>query len=137
MKFCFASKFLQFNCPHDSTQSILMCNRMQKIWEKLHKLRKSCNHKGNIYRIYSEKLHQNYIQQLSTLRLKTQDLIIPTAFSPLGGPQRPHKNKKRLRTLGNQGSRVKENENFKLRPSIASSCQQFKFIIILLKIAKK
>ena len=42
--------------------------------EKLLKLRKSSNHKWNINRIYNEKLNYNCIQQLPTLRIKTQDL---------------------------------------------------------------
>ena len=44
---------------------------LQKILEKLCKLRKSCNHKRNINRIYNESLHYYCLQQLSTLRLKT------------------------------------------------------------------
>ena len=39
--------------------------------DKLLKLRKSCNHKRKINRIYNEKLNYNYFQQLPNLRLKT------------------------------------------------------------------
>ena len=46
-------------------------NRVQKLWEKFRKLRKSCMHKRNINRAYNEKLHYNCLQQLLTLRLKT------------------------------------------------------------------
>ena len=49
-------------------------NHLQKILEKLPKLRKSCNHKRNIKRLYNEKLHHNYLQQLPTLRLKTSEI---------------------------------------------------------------
>ena len=35
---------------------------------------KSCNHKQNINRIYIENLHNNCLQQLPTLRLKTLSL---------------------------------------------------------------
>ena len=45
-------------------------NHLQKILEKLRKLRKSRNHKRNINRIYNEKLYYNFLQQLPTLRLK-------------------------------------------------------------------
>ena len=45
-------------------------NRVLKILEKLHKLRRSRNHKWNINRIYYEKLRYNGLQQLPTLRLK-------------------------------------------------------------------
>ena len=45
-----------------------------KILEKLRKLRKTCNHKPNINRIYNEKLHYNRLQELPTLRLNTYDL---------------------------------------------------------------
>ena len=38
------------------------------------KLRKSCNRKQNINRIYYEKLHYNCLQKLQTLKLKTLDL---------------------------------------------------------------
>ena len=44
-----------------------------KILEKVHKLRKSCNHKRNINRVYNEKLHCTCLQQLAILRLKTLD----------------------------------------------------------------
>ena len=47
------------------------CNHFQKILEKLRKLRKSCNHKRNINRIYNEKVYYNFLQQLLTLRLRT------------------------------------------------------------------
>ena len=47
-----------------------MNNRVQKILEKLCKLRKSCNHEWNINGIYNKKLPYNYLKQLSTLRLK-------------------------------------------------------------------
>ena len=43
-------------------------NHLQKILEKLRKLRESCNHKQNS-RMYNEKLHYNWLQQLSILRL--------------------------------------------------------------------
>ena len=46
-------------------------NNLQKIFKNLCKLRKSCNNKRSINRIYSEKLHYNCLQQLPTLRLKT------------------------------------------------------------------
>ena len=46
-------------------------NRVQKILEKLRKLRKSYNHKRNINGIYNEKLHYNCLHQLPTVRLKT------------------------------------------------------------------
>ena len=69
-------------------------NRVQKIWEKLNKLRKSCNGKRNINGTYSEKLHYNYLQQLSTLR---------------------------LRVLGSWWIRMKGNEKLKLQPNIQSS----------------
>ena len=59
-KFCFN----KFKCSFDY-------NRVQKILEKLHKLRKSCNQKRNINGMYSEKLHFDCLQQLPTLRLKT------------------------------------------------------------------
>ena len=49
--------------------AIAIYNHLQKILEKLRKLRKSCNHKRNINRIYNEKLHINCLQQLPTLRL--------------------------------------------------------------------
>ena len=41
------------------TQLNALCsyNHLQKMLEKLHKLRKSCNHKQDINRIYSDKLH--------------------------------------------------------------------------------
>ena len=48
--------------------------RVQKILEKLHELRKNCNHKQNINGINNEKLHYNCLQRLPTLRLKTEDL---------------------------------------------------------------
>ena len=44
-------------------------NHLQKILEELSELRKSCNHKRNIDRIYYEKLHYNYLQQFLTVRL--------------------------------------------------------------------
>ena len=44
---------------------------LQKILEKLRKLRKSCNHKQNINKIYNEKLHCNCLQQLPTLSLES------------------------------------------------------------------
>ena len=49
----------------------LSCNHLQKILEKLRKLRKSCSHMQNIIIMYNEKLHYNCLQQLPTLRLKT------------------------------------------------------------------
>ena len=48
-----------------------MYNRVQKVWGKLHKLRKSCNHKRNIKGIYNKQLDNNCLQQLPTLTLKT------------------------------------------------------------------
>ena len=46
--------------------SELVYNHLQKILEKLGKLRESRNHKRNII-IYNEKLHYNCDQQLPTL----------------------------------------------------------------------
>ena len=46
-------------------------NHLQKTLEKLRKFRKSCNHKQNINGIYNEKLQNDCLQQLPTLRLKT------------------------------------------------------------------
>ena len=46
-------------------------HHFQKILEKLCKLKKSCNYKQNINRIYNEKLHHNCLQKFHTLRLKT------------------------------------------------------------------
>ena len=46
-------------------------NHLQKVLEKLWKLRKSCNHKWNINGIYKKKLLDNCLQQLPTLILKT------------------------------------------------------------------
>ena len=71
-------------------------NRVQKLWEKFRKLRKSCMHKRNINRTYNEKLHYNCLQKLLTLRLKTW-------------------------ILGNYGIQVKGNEMLKLQPSIQPS----------------
>ena len=45
-------------------------NCVEKMLEKLRKLRKSCNHKWNINRIYNEKLRYYCAQQLPTVRLK-------------------------------------------------------------------
>ena len=83
-------------------------NCVQKIWEKLRKLRKSCNHKRNINRIYSERLHYNCLEQLPTLR---------------------------LRMLRNKGIWVKGNEkvNCSLVPSLLTRNYTY---LILLKIAK-
>ena len=53
---------------------ISIFNHLQKTVEKLCKFRKRCNHKQNINGIYNEKLHDNCLQQLPTLRLKTEDL---------------------------------------------------------------
>ena len=47
---------------------------LQKLLEIFRKLRKSCNHKRNINRIYNEKLHYNSLQQLLTFTLETKDL---------------------------------------------------------------
>ena len=44
---------------------------LQKILEKLRKLRKVCNYKRNFNEIYHEKLHYNCVQQLPSLRLET------------------------------------------------------------------
>ena len=38
--------------------------------EKIGKLRKSCNHKRNVNGIYNEKLHNNWLLQLPSLRLR-------------------------------------------------------------------
>ena len=46
-------------------------NRVQKMLEKMRKLRKSCNHKWNINGIYNRKLCYISLQQLLTLVLKT------------------------------------------------------------------
>ena len=37
-------------------------NHLQRMLEKLRKLRKSCNHKQNINGIYNEKLHYHCLQ---------------------------------------------------------------------------
>ena len=42
----------------------LVYNYFQNVLEKLRKLRKSCNYKGNINRIYIDRLHYNCFQQL-------------------------------------------------------------------------
>ena len=47
---------------------------VQKILEKLGAIRKSCNHKSNMKRIYNKKLPYNCLRQSPTLRLKTYDL---------------------------------------------------------------
>ena len=47
---------------------------VQKILEKLGAVRKSCNHKSNMKRIYNKKLPYNCLRQSPTLRLKTYDL---------------------------------------------------------------
>ena len=52
-------------------RKITIYNHLQKMLEKLHKFRKSCNLKQNINRIYNETLHYNCLQQLPNLRLKT------------------------------------------------------------------
>ena len=97
-------------------------NHLQKILEKLCKLKKSCNHKRNINRINNEKLHYNCLQQLPTLRLngplghwvfsplggllcshmkkkppkkQASHWVLPTVFSPMGGPEYPHKKNKK------------------------------------------
>ena len=101
---------------------------MQKILEKLLKLRKNCNHKRNINRIYNKKLHYNYPQQLPTLKLKTY----PTAFSPPGGAKCPHKKKKKTYVTPMKG-----NEKLNIEPRTESSHEKFNFVVILLKIAKK
>ena len=41
-------------------------NHLEKILEKLRKLKESCNHKRNINRMYNEKLHYNWFQQLTS-----------------------------------------------------------------------
>ena len=46
-------------------------NHFQKVLENLRKLRKSCNRKRNINRMYNDKLLYNCLQQLRSLRLKT------------------------------------------------------------------
>ena len=53
----------------------LSFSHLQKILEKLRKLRKSCNHKRNINRMYYDKLHHKYLQQLPNLRLNTRALF--------------------------------------------------------------
>ena len=51
-------------------QQVHFYNPVQKILEKLRKLRKSCKNKRNINRTYNEKPLYNCLQQLPTLRLK-------------------------------------------------------------------
>ena len=53
----------------------LTFNHLQKILEKLRKLRKSCTYKRNINRMYYDKLYHKYLQQLPTLRLNTRALF--------------------------------------------------------------
>ena len=96
-------------------------SHLQKILEKLCELRKSCNHKRNINRIYNEKLHCNCLQQLPTLRLKTCGNSMPTKYLY---PRHfrhwvdtmPTQEKKRLKRI-----RVKGNEKLKLEPCTQSS----------------
>ena len=84
-------------------------NLVQKLLEKLRKLRKSCGHKRNINGKHNEKLRYICFQQLLTLTLKTYD----------------------LRKLGNSSER-------KLKAQTTQSfCEKFNFIVILFKIAKK
>ena len=45
-------------------------SHLQKILEKLRKLRKSCDHKRNINIIYNEKRHYKCLQQLPNSRLR-------------------------------------------------------------------
>ena len=59
-----ASLNLLFHLEH-----ILYYNCVQKLLEKSCKLRKSCNYKQHINKIYNEKLHYNCLQQLLTIRL--------------------------------------------------------------------
>ena len=51
-----------------SMQSTIIC---KKHWKNCASSGKSCNHKQNIKGLYNEKLHNNSLQQLPTLRLKT------------------------------------------------------------------
>ena len=60
---------LQLNLKMIS-QTTLIYSHLQKILEKIPKLRKSCNHKRNINRIYNEKMHYYCLQQMPNLRLK-------------------------------------------------------------------
>ena len=61
--------FKKFKLP--SKPHAFSYNPVEKILEKLHKLRKSGNHKRNIKGTYNEKLHYNCLQQLAILRIKT------------------------------------------------------------------
>ena len=70
-------------------------NHLQKTLEKLRKFWKSCNHKQNINGIYNAKLHNNCLQQLPTLRLRTSD----------------------LRKLGNSDEKKMKSSNYSLVPS--------------------
>ena len=91
---------------------------MQKILEKLLKLRKNCNHKRNINRIYNKKLHYNYPQQLPTLKLKTY----PTAFSPPGGAKCPHKKKKDLRNSDERKWKAEHRASYRVLPRKIQFC---------------
>ena len=64
-------------------------NHLQKTLEKLRKFRKSSNHKQNINGIYYEKLHNNCLQQLPTLRFKIR------RWGGLGAHTRKKKKKKK------------------------------------------
>ena len=51
-----------------------MCKKyLVNILRKFKQVRKSCNYKQNINRIYNEHLHYNCLQQLPNLRLKSSD----------------------------------------------------------------
>ena len=53
---------------HNVPSNYYIYNRVQKILEKLCKLRKSCKHKWSINGIYNKKLPHKCLQQLPTLR---------------------------------------------------------------------
>ena len=59
---CLKSVLGTFELRAVSRAGTYIYNRVQKIWEKLCKLRKSCNHKRNNNKIYNEKLHWNCLQ---------------------------------------------------------------------------
>ena len=57
------TKTSSISCQRNTTQRL---QSFSKILEKLCKLRKSCNHKRNINRIYNEKAYYNFLQQVLT-----------------------------------------------------------------------